>query len=244
MSTVPAMADQPGRLNGTGGPGPQAWRADLDDLVARYQAGGVPRLGGPHRYDPASARGFRRAAVLALFTPSAAPAAAGIDLFLVQRSPHLVHHPGQIALPGGGVDPGESVIDAAIREGQEETGVPSAAIEVAGRIGTVLVPVSDNVVTPVLGWCEEPQQLPHTDTFEVLEPLRVPVAELLDPANRATVTLMGHRSAGFRVLGGWVWGFTGNLLDYLFDQLGWTAPWDREVTHRLSMDEARGRGLT
>src|SRR5699024_5658147 len=122
------------------------------------------------------------------------------------------------------------VIEAAVREGQEETGVPATGIEVAGELGTVLVPVSDNIVTPVIGWCDEPGNLPHTDTVEVLLPLRVPVADLLDPANRATITFMSHRSAGFRVPSGWVWGFTGNLLDYLFDQLGWTIAWDREVT--------------
>ncbi|MPV51097.1 NUDIX domain-containing protein [Pseudactinotalea sp. HY160] len=241
MTAGPAMPENPSTV---GEAGSRTWRADLDSLVGRYRAGDLPGLEGPHRYDPAEARGFRRAAVLALFTPSAAPPGSGIDLFLVQRSPHLLHHPGQIALPGGGIDPGESILEAAVREGEEETGVPAAGIEIVGRLGTVTVPVSDNIVTPVVGWCDDPGHLPHTDTAEVLEPLRVPVTALLDPANRATITFMGHRSAGFRAPTGWVWGFTGNLLDYVFDQLGWTVPWDRAVTRRLTLDEARGRGLT
>lgn len=47
----------------------------------------------------------------------------GLDMFFVQRSPHLSHHPGQIALPGGGIDPGESPEAAAVRETEEEADV-------------------------------------------------------------------------------------------------------------------------
>jgi hypothetical protein len=60
---------------------------------------------------------------------------------------------------------------------------------------------------------------------------RVPVAELLDPANRVTsyVERAGRtfESPGFEVAGTLVWGFTGKLLDWLLTELGWTQDWDR-----------------
>ncbi len=77
----------------------------------------------------------------------------------------------------------------------------------------------------------------------MLRTLRVPIAHMLDPANRATVTIAGHRSAGFALASGWVWGFTGNLLDHLFTEIGWTRPWLRERVHVMTMDEARGAHL-
>lgn len=222
-------------------------RDGVADLAARAAAGAVRPLGGPHAFDEARAAGFRVASVLALFTPTAGarthPAApTGVDLFLVRRSPHLSHHPGQIALPGGGNEPGEDAAAAAARETEEETGIPRAAIEVLGPMDRVLVPVSDNLVTPVLGWVTHPgPALGGVDTAEVLHPLRVPVDDLLDPAARAWVQIFGHRSHGFRVADGWVWGFTGNLLAHLFTEIGWDRPWSQERVYAMSPAEARGR---
>jgi len=201
-----------------------------------------------HRVRRAHA-GYRRAAVLALFAHAdGAPASLErvgdpeeTDLFLVQRSPHLSHHPGQIALPGGGLDPGETPVVAAVRETQEETGIQPSSFEVVGAIGEVALPVSGNIVTPVLGWSSSIERTDTWDQAEVLHPLQVPVADLLDPKNRATVKLENFRSAGFELPTGWVWGFTGNLLAYLFDELGWTVPWDEDRSHTLTFAEAHGR---
>ncbi|UFU03970.1 CoA pyrophosphatase [Ruania suaedae] len=219
---------------------------DLHALLERVRAGRFEPLGGPHADDAHLAATFRRAAVLALFTPASRSGAAapGVDLFLVQRSPALRHHPGQIALPGGRIEPGDDgPAGAALRETQEETGIAPDAVAVLGRLPQVLVPVSGFAVVPHLGWAEAVAPTTPSADGEVLHTLRVPVAELLRPAARATVLLAGHRSAGFRVPSGWVWGFTGNLLDHLFTQIGWTLPWDRSVEHAMSWDEARGAQL-
>lgn len=216
-------------------------RAELASL-ARHGSGAL--LGGEHRIEPQHAS-FRRAAVLAVFTPSEGThsdvAAPGVDVFLVQRAPWLRYHPGQVALPGGGLEPQDhSAAAAALRETQEEIGLPSERVEVLGSLPEVALPISSNVVTPVLGWCATPGILGPGDGSEVLRTLRVPVARLLAPDTRAVVTLADHRSKGFALDDTWVWGFTGNLLDHLFNQLGWTLPWPRERHYAMSADEAVG----
>lgn len=221
------------------------------DFAARVAAEGMKPLGGPHAYDEARAAGYRPSAVLALFSPTerSRPATHGaevrdaVDLFLVQRSPLLRHHPGQIALPGGAVEDLETPTAAAVRETHEEIGLAPSHIEVLATLDPVLVPISRFVVTPVLGWTDAPAAAAAVSPGEVLHTLRVPVADLLHPDHRATVTIAGHGSAGFQTASGWVWGFTGNLLDHLFTELGWAQPWPRDRVHVMSMDEARGARL-
>lgn len=224
-------------------------REALQRLVAQVVAAGINPLGGMHAYDPERAAGYRASAVLALFAPTDRRARAtngvsdAVDLFLVQRSPLLRHHPGQIALPGGQVEAGETEVEAALRETEEEIGLEARHIEVLAELDPVLVPISGFVVHPVLGWTDEPDEVSQIAPGEVLHTLRVPVSRLLDPRSRATVTIAGNRSAGFELASGWVWGFTGNLLDHLFTELGWTRPWQRERIHVMSIDEARGNHL-
>ncbi len=170
----------------------------------------------------------------------------GADVFLVQRSPHLAHHPGQIALPGGRVEAGDAAAaGAALRETHEEIGLAPEHVEVLGELPPVLVPVSRYVVTPVLGWTTRAHLATKVAEGEVLHTIRVSVDALLDPAVRATVTVPGRqgpraRSAGFRSPAGWVWGFAGNLLDHVFTELGWTRPWDAGREVAVAVD---GRGL-
>src|SRR5699024_2793221 len=67
--------------------------------------------------------------------PSPPVALRDTDVFLVQRSPLLRHHPGQIALPGGSIDPDDDgPVAAALRETQEETGIPADHVEVLGTL--------------------------------------------------------------------------------------------------------------
>lgn len=186
----------------------------------------------------------RKAAVLMLFgaldnVPAASNnplASADLDVLLIERAATLNDHPGQVAFPGGGVDPEDaSIVAAALREAEEETGLDPEGVEVLGLLPEVPLPVSNFMVTPVVGWWARQTPVDVVDYGESAKVFRVPVRDLLDPENRFTVVLDrdGHnyRGPAFAVGGVVVWGFTAGILHYVFHELGWAVPWDenREI---------------
>ncbi len=200
-------------------------------------------------FDPQGAlsdRPLRRSAVLILFgaldrTPASHAGAeasgmpAELDVLLIRRATGMRHHAGEIAFPGGGAEPADRGDPArtALREAVEETGLVPEGVEVLGSLQQVHIPVSNNLVTPVVGWWRLPSDV-AADRTESVDVFRAPVAELLDPAARGTSMLRRgastYRGPAFRLhdrLGGHVvWGFTGILLAALFEELGWAVPWD------------------
>jgi 8-oxo-dGTP pyrophosphatase MutT (NUDIX family) len=70
---------------------------------------------------------------------------------LTLRASHLPQHAGQVSLPGGRVDAGESLIDAALREAEEEVGVPRGHVDVIGAMTPLHIPVSGYVLNPIVG---------------------------------------------------------------------------------------------
>lgn len=189
----------------------------------------------------------RKAAVLMLFGAlDDVPAASGkplapadLDVLLLERAHTLGSHPGQVAFPGGSIDAGESPVEAALREAEEETGLDAGGVEVLGTLQQLGLAHSNFLVTPVLGWWHSPSPVRVVDYAESAQVFRVPVRDLLDPDHRVMATV--HRagrtfeSPGFTVNGVLVWGFTGIVLSGLFDQLGWSVPWDRTRLHRLAV---------
>ncbi|QIM15807.1 CoA pyrophosphatase [Leucobacter insecticola] len=187
---------------------------------------------------------IRQSSVLILFgaldrslatNPSAAiTVAPELDVLLIRRADTLRHHPGEIAFPGGGVEPGDRDLSmTALREAAEETDLDPSGVEVLGALPEVHIPVSNNLVTPVLGWWSLPSPV-AADTSESVEVFRTPVAELLDPAARGTSVLRRGRTTfrgpAFQLAprfgGRIVWGFTGILLSNLFTALEWAPEWD------------------
>ncbi|WP_157155946.1 MULTISPECIES: CoA pyrophosphatase [unclassified Diaminobutyricimonas] len=189
--------------------------------------------------DPSNAR---LAAVLVLFgvldsvpAESTAPVARDLDVLLQRRAPAMGHHAGQISFPGGGVEATDVDMAAtAVREAVEETGLDPAGVEVLGALPPLALPVSNNLVTPVLAWWARTSNVAAVDHREAVEVFRMPVADLLDPDNRVTAVFTrggrDYRSPAFSVRGVVVWGFTALVLDRLFDELGWSVPWDPNRT--------------
>ncbi|MDF9814639.1 CoA pyrophosphatase [Streptomyces sp. SPB162] len=185
---------------------------------------------------PPSGRG-RQSAVLILFGEGE----HGRDLLLMERASSLRSHAGQPSFPGGALDPedgdpeGDGPLRAALREAEEETGLDPSGVQIFGVLPRLYIPVSEFVVTPVLGWWRTPSPVGAVDQAETARVFRVPVADLADPANRATMTHpSGFRGPAFLVEGAVVWGFTAGLIDRILHFAGWEEPWDRGRTVPLA----------
>ncbi len=207
--------------------------ADLPDWL-RPVAEGAAAITGEQlsRWLPPP-EGGRQSAVLVLFGEGD----DGPDLLLIERSSTMNSHAGQPAFPGGAVDDTDAdVVAAALREAEEETGLDPAGVHVLATLPELYLPPSGFVVTPVIGWWRSPSPVRVVDRGEVARVERVPLAELLDPANRYSVRHpSGYIGPAFGVRGLVVWGFTAGLLSRLFALVGWEQPWDegdvRELGH-------------
>lgn len=207
---------------------------------ARDAAGRAPKdFFSRHR--PAGV-GHRESAVLMLVGPRPEHPGEQI-LVLTERAHGLRSHAGQIAFPGGRVDPtDDGPIAAALREAGEEIALEPAGVEVITTLPQVHVPVSSSVVTPVLAWWHAPSPVRVNSPAEVARVEQVPLTELLDPVNRFTVThRVGYRGVGFEASGLFVWGFTAALIDRLAVLGGLERPWDPHVTRPLPDRVSAGR---
>jgi 8-oxo-dGTP pyrophosphatase MutT (NUDIX family) len=168
----------------------------------------------------------RHAAVLMLFGEGP----DGPDVLLTERSHDMRSHAAQVSFPGGASDPEDLGPEhTALREAEEETGVDPDGVDVVGRLPDLFVPVGNFAVTPVLAWWREPSEISVVDPAEVHSVHRVPVADLLDPANRYTLKHpSGFVGPAFVLDELFVWGFTGGIISRLFAFVGWEKPWDRE----------------
>ncbi|MFE7617547.1 NUDIX hydrolase [Streptomyces sp. NPDC057496] len=179
----------------------------------------------------------RQSAVLVLFGEGG----HGPELLLMERSGSLRSHAGQPSFPGGSLDPEDGdpattgPLRAALREAQEETGLDPRGVQLFGVLPRLYIPVSGFVVTPVLGWWHSPSPVGVVDPGETARVFTVPVADLTDPANRATaVHPSGHRGPAFLVESALVWGFTAGVIDRILHFAGWERPWD--TTRQVPLD--------
>ena len=163
---------------------------------------------------------FRRAAVLIPLIANA----DGWSLLFTRRAENMAAHSGQIAFPGGAVEPSELFEDAARREAEEEVGIPRQHVEIFGRLDD-LVTNSGFLVAPFAAIVHERIDYVMQES-EVVEIFEVPVDALLDEHN-PEVRYISFRSrrypAYFYHHGPYeIWGLTGRMLKAFLD-LVWQA---------------------
>jgi 8-oxo-dGTP pyrophosphatase MutT (NUDIX family) len=161
---------------------------------------------------------FRPAAVLVALTERAEP-----GMLLLHRPSNMRAHPGQIAFPGGGIDPGETPVEAALREAQEELGIDPAAVRVIGS-SDIYKTHSGFEITPVLAIVPPDLRIvPNPE--EVEQWFEAPAGFVLDPANhqQQLVEWEGDMRAYNEII--WqqhnIWGITAALIVNLSRRLKW-----------------------
>jgi 8-oxo-dGTP pyrophosphatase MutT (NUDIX family) len=163
--------------------------------------------------------GVRPSAVLVLLADDA-DGAAGV--LLTRRSATLRNHSGEISFPGGRIDPGETQVDAALREANEEVGLDPAMVEVVGELDHLATVVSRSHIVPIVG--RVPAQLVLAPaSAEVERVLWVPLAEFVRAdtyrAERWTVPPRERVLYFFELDDETVWGATAHIIVDLLNRL-------------------------
>jgi len=138
---------------------------------------------------------------------------------LTVRGSGLRNHTGQVSLPGGRVDPGETIEAAAVREAQEEIGVDPQTVDVLGRLTPLHIPVSGFLLHPVVGFTSMRPAFQRAE-WEVARIVEAPVSVLSDPAaikREIRTRIVGGQSIDvdvpyFAIDGEKVWGATAMVL--------------------------------
>jgi 8-oxo-dGTP pyrophosphatase MutT (NUDIX family) len=135
---------------------------------------------------------------------------------LTKRAEYNGAHSGQISLPGGKAEPGEDSIDTALREAEEEIGVPRENIRVIGRLSEFFVVPSNFLVTPVVATVSAPVFIP--DPHEVVRIIQCDIADLVrDDAVRVSEIMAAGayrmQAPHFEIEGEIVWGATAMMLN-------------------------------
>lgn len=207
------------------------------EQLRRRLAGPLPGAAAQRRMEPELSYGrhthvppatARQAAVALVMYPAEAAGTGETQrqnwlLPLVVRPATMTDHAGQIGLPGGCVEPGESSEQAALRELQEELGIDPAQVELLGPLSSVYLFVTNFAITPWLGVCRGvPRFIPNAG--EVEQVLHVPLAWL---SQRANVSTYRHCTRGIEFTApcyAWeghpIWGATAIMLSEFAELVG------------------------
>jgi 8-oxo-dGTP pyrophosphatase MutT (NUDIX family) len=140
--------------------------ADLAAAIARRGAGRLPVVDFPD--------GRHSAVLVALF-----PGESGAEVVLTRRSRSLASHRGEISFPGGRLDPGETAVEAALREAFEEVALDPSLVTVVGELDHLATMVSRSLIVPVVGTLAERPEL-RASASEVDRILTTPLGDFLD----------------------------------------------------------------
>lgn len=166
---------------------------------------------------------FRAAAVLIAVTERSEDDGHGPGILMIERPAKMRNHGGQVALPGGAIDPGETAVQAALREAHEEISLPLSKVHVIGetdgyRTGTGFA------ITPVLATVAPDLPL-RPNPAEVDEWFEVPLRFALDPANHVEKEVFWQGRMRSYIEFHWdghrIWGATAAMLVNLSRRLHW-----------------------
>lgn len=203
---------------------------DIQQALARP----LPGQEGQRKMAPAPATGgfdrwvlpqnCRQAAVLLLLYPVQVESGAELYLALIRRPNYDGVHGGQIALPGGRREKGESLQATALRETHEEIGVPPDKVTVIGQLSTLYTPPSNFCISPFVAFCRRRPAF-RLDSREVAELVEAPIRLFFDPTLQKEETWQfekygKRRVPFFLVFGHKVWGATAMILSEFVTLLG------------------------
>ena len=194
---------------------------DIERALRARLAGTLPGVDAQLRFAPSP---VRNGWVAGHFPPHARAAAAllllypldgGVGMPLTVRASGLARHAGQISLPGGATDEGETLAQAALREASEEVGVDPASVRVLGELTPVHVIVSGFTLHPIVG-VTDTRPMFQASPQEVDEILEVSLDDLRDASRIRVGTRLREGIAVeypyFDLLGHQVWGATAMVL--------------------------------
>lgn len=178
----------------------------------------------------------KQSAVLMLLTgdPHAHELPDDAGLVITHRSPTMRSHAGQMAFPGGRIDPTDrNAVDCALREAWEETGLDRRTVTPLVQVGQRHVRSSRHPVHPVIAYWDDPGEIYPTSLEETDDVYVANIKELADPEHRVMVAWNDFRGPAFRNNGYLIWGFTGGLINAALNAAGWAQPWDDEDVRDL-----------
>lgn len=172
------------------------------------------------RFEPKLPDNHRKSGVLILFYPDSNKA----FFPLIKRPEYPGVHSGQIAFPGGKMEPeDENVIQTALREAEEEVGIDRSKVEILGQLSDLFIPTSNFLVSPVLGFTDHRPDLTPEEK-EVSRIISTELLQLFDPkVKKQTLLQLGPNlrldTPYFEIDGEMVWGATAMILSELIQIL-------------------------
>lgn len=193
----------------------QALAGPLPGISGQIKMAPQPPGGNTNRWVPPP--NCRQAGVLLFLYPHTNNGnSPELHIALIRRPEYPGVHSGQISLPGGRREAGESLQQTALREATEEIGVLPDTLEVLGQLSSLYIPPSNFCIYPFVAFCHYRPKF-QLDSREVAELLEVPLSLFVDPTTRKSEVWhfekYGNRQIPFfEIFGHKIWGATAMIL--------------------------------